>query len=74
MMDVPHARQQMARLLSYVTGLVNQKLLLQNEYLAAENRILRALSVDKWPRLRKISNLRFRSVRPTKLRYGVLQG
>jgi hypothetical protein len=29
-----------ARLLAYVTGLVNQKLLLQNEYLAAENRIL----------------------------------
>jgi hypothetical protein len=27
-----------ARLLAYVTGLVNQKLLLQNEYLAAENR------------------------------------
>ena len=31
-----------ARLLAYVTGLVDQKLLLQNEYLAAENRILRA--------------------------------
>src|SRR3954451_17410574 len=30
-----------ARLLAYVTGMVNQKLLLQNEYLAAENRILR---------------------------------
>ena len=30
------------RLLAYVTGLVNQKLLLQNEYLAAENRILRS--------------------------------
>ena len=30
-----------ARLLAYVTGLVNQKLLLQNEYLSAENRILR---------------------------------
>src|SRR5215471_19133673 len=29
------------RLLAYITGLVNQKLLLQNEYLAAENRILR---------------------------------
>src|ERR1035438_1172536 len=33
---------QLARLLAYVTGLVNQKLLLQNEYLIAENRILRA--------------------------------
>jgi putative transposase len=29
-----------ARLLVFVTGLVNQELLLQNEYLAAENRIL----------------------------------
>ena len=28
------------RLLAYITGLVNQELLLQNEYLAAENRIL----------------------------------
>jgi hypothetical protein len=33
---------QCARLLAYVTGLVNQELLLQNEYLAAENRVLRA--------------------------------
>jgi putative transposase len=31
-----------ARLLAYTTGLVNQELLLQNEYLAAENGILRA--------------------------------
>jgi hypothetical protein len=30
------------RLLAYVTGSVNQELLLQNEYLAAENRILRS--------------------------------
>jgi len=30
------------RLLAYVTGLVNQELLLQNEYLTAENRVLRA--------------------------------
>jgi hypothetical protein len=30
------------RLLAYVTGLVNQELLLQNEYFAAENRVLRA--------------------------------
>jgi hypothetical protein len=30
------------RLLAYVTGLVNQELFLQNEYLAVENRILRA--------------------------------
>ena len=32
-----------ARLLAFVTGVVNQELLLQNEYLVAENRILRAL-------------------------------
>jgi hypothetical protein len=31
-----------ARLLAYVTGLVNRELLLQAEYVAAENRILRA--------------------------------
>jgi hypothetical protein len=31
-----------ARLLTYITGLVNQELLLQNEYSAAENRILPA--------------------------------
>ena len=33
---------QVARLLAYVTGLVNQQLLLENEYLIAENRILRS--------------------------------
>src|ERR1017187_9514109 len=33
---------ELARLLAYVTGLINQQVLLQNEYLAAENRILRA--------------------------------
>jgi hypothetical protein len=31
-----------ARLLAYVTGVINQELLLQNEYLIAENRILRS--------------------------------
>ena len=30
------------RLLAYVTGSVNQELLLRNQYLLAENRILRA--------------------------------
>ena len=33
---------EVARLLAYVTGMVNQQVLLQNEYLIAENRILRA--------------------------------
>ena len=35
-------KTQVARLLAYVTEMVNQQLLLQNEYLLAENRILRA--------------------------------
>ena len=34
--------QRWLRLLAYVTGSVNQELLLKNEYLAAENRIFRA--------------------------------
>jgi hypothetical protein len=34
--------------LAYVTGLVNQELLLQNEYLAAENRILKARLLSGW--------------------------
>ena len=48
------------RLLGYVTGLVNQELLLKNEYLVAENRILKAHIRDacccrmarrrRWPR------------------------
>lgn len=33
---------QVVRLLAYVTGMVNQQVLLQNEYLVAENKILRA--------------------------------
>ena len=35
-------KTQVARILAYVTGMVNQQLLLQNEYLIAENRILRS--------------------------------
>ena len=31
-----------SRMLAYITGTVDQELLLRNEYLAAENRILRA--------------------------------
>jgi hypothetical protein len=37
-----------ARLLAYVTGLVNQQLLLQNEYLVAENRILKTRLQAGW--------------------------
>src|ERR1700693_2607161 len=40
------------RLLAYVTGSVNQELLLQNEYLAAKNRILRS----KLPSRLRLSN------------------
>ena len=36
-----------ARMLAYVTGTVNQELLLRNEYLAAENRILRGQIKDR---------------------------
>jgi len=38
----PHEENKWIRLLANVTGLVNHDVLLQNEYLAAENRILRA--------------------------------
>jgi len=34
--------------LAYVTGLVNQELLLQNEYLVAENCILKARLQPGW--------------------------
>ena len=34
--------RQWARMLAYITGLVDQELLVRTEYLAAENRILRA--------------------------------
>jgi hypothetical protein len=42
MMDNRMKDNTWARLLAYVAGLVNQELLLRNEYLAAENCILRA--------------------------------
>ena len=35
-------KTQVARLLAYLTGMVNPQLLLQNAYLIAENRILRS--------------------------------
>jgi len=34
-----------ARILAYITGTVDQELLLRNEYLAAENRILKGRGV-----------------------------
>ena len=39
-----HDRFHSARVLAFVTGLVNQELLLLNEYLTAESRILKATS------------------------------
>jgi hypothetical protein len=57
---------QVARLLAYVTGLINQELLLQVEYLAAENRILRAhapirlrLSIEQRSTLAEIGGQRY---------------
>src|SRR5215831_141005 len=41
-LSVMRDRFHWARLLAFVTGLVNHELLLRNEYLVAENRILRA--------------------------------
>jgi hypothetical protein len=46
-----------ARLLAFVTGLVNQELLLQNDYLAAENRILKAHLPSSQPH--SVHNLHF---------------
>ena len=40
--DATSTARNWARLLAYITGLVNQRLLLQCEYSAAENRILRS--------------------------------
>ena len=43
-----------ARVLAFVTGFVNQDLLLRNEYLITENRILRGhlpMRLRLWPRL-----------------------
>jgi hypothetical protein len=51
----------LARVLAYVTGTVDQELLTRNEYLAAENRILKAqlkgrlkLSMPSEPRSAKL--------------------
>src|SRR5947209_2863723 len=38
-----------ARLLAYISGMVNRQLLLQNEYLVAENKILRSLLPARVP-------------------------
>ena len=38
-----------ARLLAFVTGLVNQELLLRNEYLVAESKGLRITRSDQGP-------------------------
>ena len=43
-----------ARMLAYITGTVDQELLLRNEYLAAENRILKS------PRPRQVAVIRRR--------------
>jgi hypothetical protein len=59
-MDARHKRHQVVAPAGLRAGLVNEQLLLQNEYLAAENRILRAgppgcgLSVRRGPTLAEI--------------------
>jgi len=44
-----------ARMLAYITGTVDQELLLRNEYLAAENRVLRAKIKVAALRVRKVT-------------------
>ena len=53
-MASPMKENKWARLLAYITGLVHQELLLQNEYLGAENHILRG---HLPPRLRRRERL-----------------
>src|SRR2546426_9016643 len=62
-----------ARMLAYITGTVDQELLLRNEYLAAENRILRAqikgrllLSDAERATLAEIAYLSFAKTDPAK--------
>jgi putative transposase len=42
-----------ARILAYITGTVDQELLLRNEYLVAENRILKSQLKGRLPRMRQ---------------------
>ena len=42
-----------ARMLAYIAGTVDQELLLRNEYLAAENRILKAQIKGRFARRSK---------------------
>jgi hypothetical protein len=53
-----------ARILAFVTGMTDQELLARNEYLAAENRILKAMLKGLW--LPKTSNSCVSMVQPAK--------
>ncbi len=53
-----------ARILAYVTGLVDQELLARTEYLAAENRILKAQLKGRLKLGRRSSHCRFRKLHP----------
>ena len=44
-----------ARMLAYISGTVDQELLLRNEYLAAENRILKAQITILWAEIGRAS-------------------
>ena len=47
-----------ARILAFVTGMVDQELLARNEYLAAENRILKAQLERRLKPARRASHTR----------------
>ena len=52
-----------ARILAYITGTADQELLLRNEYLATENRILRAQIKDRLYISSRFTTPKIRSVR-----------
>ena len=59
-----------ARLLAYVTGAINQELLLKNEYLVAENRILKTKVRGGWSFPKpKSPVLRHKSIRVEKSQF-----
>lgn len=59
------------RILAFITGAVDQELLLRNESLAAENRILigRALSARTCLFLRELTFSRWKYLRPVGTKY-----
>ena len=62
-----------ARILAYITGSVNEELLLRNEYLATENRILKAQIKGRLVQSKNSSSLAQASVRSAKASIGLSQ-